>query len=110
MMIVHKLKDRPITWPPMLMAELRAMPVTMPGRANGRMRKNEIASRPKKRNRGRAKAASDPSSNAIDVAPRPAFKDMSSALLPPSVFHLETYQRVFKSSRGHALRRNQLNT
>ena len=44
-----------------LKAERRAMPVTMPGRAIGRMKSTEIASRPKNFIREIAAAASVPS-------------------------------------------------
>src|SRR4051812_25573319 len=48
--------------------ELSAIPVMIPGRASGRMSRNETASRPKKRKRWTAKAAADPSRSEIDVA------------------------------------------
>jgi hypothetical protein len=44
------------------------MPVMMPGSAIGRMISSEIASRPKKRVRGSAPAASVPSTSAMAVA------------------------------------------
>jgi hypothetical protein len=49
-------------------AERREMPVMMPGSAIGRMRRSEIASRPKKRVRARAAAASVPRIMASRVA------------------------------------------
>src|SRR3972149_8275531 len=64
MMIVQKLKGiciRP-------RAERRAMAVTMPGSANGRTRRKESESRPKKRLRETAAAARDPNTTAIRVA------------------------------------------
>ena len=49
-----------------------AMPVTIPGSASGRITRNEIVSRPKKRCARPAIAASVPSTSAIAVAPSPA--------------------------------------
>ena len=49
-------------------AERSEMPVMMPGSAIGRMRRSEIASRPKKRERATAAAASVPSTSATSVA------------------------------------------
>ena len=49
----------PSTWVKVL---LRATPVTMPGRAIGRITRKEIVSRPKKRWRATASAARVPSS------------------------------------------------
>ena len=48
---------------------LRAIPVTMPGSAIGKITTNETTSRPKNRCRATASAASDPSRRAISVAP-----------------------------------------
>ena len=49
-------------------AERSDMPVMMPGSAIGRMRSSETASRPKKRERLTAAAASVPSTSATSVA------------------------------------------
>src|SRR6266566_6710770 len=62
-----------------LKKELSAIPVMIPGRASGRMKRNEIASRPKKRNRWTAKAAAEPRRIAAIVAPAAAFSDKSRA-------------------------------
>ena len=62
-----------------------AMPVTIPGSAIGRMTRNEIASRPKKRCRATASAASEPSRSAIAVAPSAAFTERSSASRTPGL-------------------------
>ena len=43
---VNRLRSIPSTW---VKVVLRAMPVTIPGRAIGRITRNEIVSRPKKR-------------------------------------------------------------
>ena len=48
-------------------AERSEMPVMMPGSAIGRIRSSEIASRPKKRERATAAAASVPSTSASSV-------------------------------------------
>ena len=56
---------------PAMKAELRAMPVTIPGSAIGSTSRNEIVSRPKKRKRETPKAAIEPSTSAIPVAVRP---------------------------------------
>ena len=55
---------------------LSAIPVTIPGSAIGRMTRNEIVSRPKKRWRATASAASVPSRSAIAVAPSAALSDI----------------------------------
>ena len=62
-----------------------AIPVTIPGSAIGRMTRNAIASRPKKRYRATASAASVPSSSAIAVAPRAAFSETRSASRTPGL-------------------------
>src|ERR671935_1290617 len=48
--------------------EFSAIPVMIPGSAIGRISRNEIDSRPKKRKRWIAKAAADPSTSAAAVA------------------------------------------
>ena len=58
---------------------LRATPVTIPGRAIGRITRKEIVSRPKKRWRATASEARVPSTIAIAVAARPALSEVSSA-------------------------------
>ena len=58
--------------PPKLKNEFSAIPVTMPGSANGRMSMRLMASRPKKVSRCMANAAKEPNTSAIAVAARPA--------------------------------------
>ena len=58
----------PSTW---VKVELSAIPVTIPGRAIGRMTRNEIVSRPKKRWRATAIEASVPRTRASAVASSP---------------------------------------
>src|SRR3954464_6471877 len=59
--------------------EFSAMPVMIPGSASGRISIRETASRPKKRKRCTAKAASDPSTSAMLVEISPARTDSHSA-------------------------------
>ena len=66
----------PSTWVKVL---LSATPVTIPGRAIGRITRNEIVSRPKKRWRATASEARVPSTIAIAVAASPAFSEVSNA-------------------------------
>src|SRR5438128_6959157 len=74
-MIVHRLKLMCPAW----IAELSASPVTRPGSAIGRTSRNDTASRPKNLKRCTAKAASDPSTSAAAVAPKPARTDADRA-------------------------------
>ena len=55
--------------------ELSASPVMIPGSAIGSTKRNEIESRPKKRERARPKAASEPRTRAIAVASTAAFNE-----------------------------------
>src|SRR5215213_8376199 len=55
--------------------EFSAIPVMIPGRASGSTKTNEIASRPKNRERWTAKAAAVPRTTAVAVAIAPAFSD-----------------------------------
>jgi hypothetical protein len=79
-----------VAWPTMMVQrpklnfqklknEFSAIPVMMPGSARGRTKRNEIASRPKKRNRCTANAAAEPRRMATIVAPAAAFSDRRSA-------------------------------
>ena len=86
-----------------------AMPVTIPGSAIGRMTRNEIASRPKKRYRETAIAASDPSTSAIRVAPRAAFKETSNASRTPGLSIARPNHFVVSPSSGHTSERRSLN-
>ena len=84
-------------------AVFRAMPVTMPGRAIGRMTRNDTVSRPKNRKRWTAKASSDPSTSATTVAPSAARSEFRSAVRTPSfVERLEV--PVDRQSLGWPLR------
>ena len=65
--------------PPMTKNELSASPVMIPGSAIGRMKRNEIESRPKKRARARPNAASEPRTSAKAVASSPARSESHSA-------------------------------
>ena len=73
---VKRLRAIPSTWVKVL---LRATPVTIPGRAIGRMTRKEIVSRPKKRCRATASEARVPSRIAIAVATNPAFSEVTKA-------------------------------
>src|SRR6478672_4676223 len=62
---VKRERSMPNTWVKVL---LSATPVTIPGRAIGRMTRKEIVSRPKNRCRATAREARVPSTSAIAVA------------------------------------------
>src|SRR6059058_2267938 len=79
-----------VAWPMMIVVsekltlpnaknEFSAIPVMIPGSASGRTKTNEIASRPKKRKRCTANAASEPSASARKVAISAALTDSHSA-------------------------------
>ena len=70
---------RPSGRPVVAKVVLRAIPVTMPGSAIGKITTNDTASRPKKPWRATANAARLPSTRAIPVAPRAARSDVMSA-------------------------------
>ena len=55
------------------------MPVMIPGRAIGRMSRNDTDSRPKNRKRAIANAAIDPSTSAIAVVTAPTFRESVNA-------------------------------
>ena len=80
---VNSVRSTPSTW---VKVALSAMPVTIPGSAIGRITRNEIVSRPKKRWRETAIAASVPSTIAIAVAPSPAFTEVQSASRTPGLW------------------------
>ena len=88
---------------------LSAMPVTIPGSASGRMTRNEIVSRPKKRLRETASAASVPSTSAIAVAPSPAFTEVQSASRTPGLWKALSNQSSVSPSIGHDCERELLN-
>ncbi len=86
-------------------AELRAMPVTMPGSAMGRTTTKDTVSRPKKRCRATANAMSVPRTSAIAVAPRPAFTDTHRAPRAPELSRATDHQcRVSPGGGQLALR------
>src|SRR6188472_1149544 len=80
---------------PATKAELRAIAVTITGRAIGRTSKNETASRPKKRKRATAQAAIDPSTRAIPVAIKPTRTESQSEVRTSDV-HAAWNQCVVK--------------
>ena len=65
--------------------ELSAMPVTIPGSAIGRITRNEIVSRPKKRWRATASDARVPRIIATPVASSPTFTEYQSASRAPTL-------------------------
>ncbi len=82
-------------------AVLSAIPVTMPGRAIGRMTRKETVSRPKKRKRWTANESSDPRTRATSVAPIAAWSEASRAERTPSSLKATTYQSMVRPSGGH---------
>src|SRR5439155_5935029 len=96
-MIVSRLKVKPADE----IAEFRARPVMIPGRAMGRTRKKDSASRPKNLNRCTAKAASDPRPRAMTVAPPAAFTDARRACRTSLFRHATPNQRVVRLAGGH---------
>ena len=79
-MIVNRLSSTPRTWVKLVFS---AMPVTIPGSAIGRMTRNEIVSRPKKRWRATAREARVPRTSAMAVASAPASSDRMNASRAP---------------------------
>src|SRR3954454_13711003 len=73
---VNRERSTPRTW---VNVSERATPVTIPGRAIGRITRNEIVSRPKKRCRATASEASVPRKSAIAVATSPTLIDVQKA-------------------------------
>src|SRR6478672_8898949 len=86
--------------PPMTKNELSASPVMIPGRAIGRMKRNEIESRPKNRARQRPNAASEPRTSATAVASRPARSDTQSASRTSGSSHACQHNFVVKRAMG----------
>jgi hypothetical protein len=72
----------------------RAMPVTTPGRAMGRMISRETVSRPKKRNRCSARAAIVPSTSAMAVATSATSTETTMAFRAPSLSQAATHHCV----------------
>ncbi len=63
--------------------ELRAIPVTMPGRAIGKITNSEMTSRPKNRYRATASDARVPRTSAISVATSATVSDVRKACCSP---------------------------
>src|ERR1700730_11790844 len=80
--------------------ELSAIPVMIPGRARGRMKRRLIESRPKNAERWIAKAAHDPRISATAVAASPAWTDRSSADRTSGSSHVEVNQLVVSTGIG----------
>src|SRR3990170_3329129 len=87
----------------------RAIPLTTPGRAIGRTRKNEIVWRPKKLNRCTATAARVPRTRASMVAVEAASSELTSALVTAGFDAASPNQWNVKLTGGHAWRRLELN-
>src|SRR3954447_11341644 len=96
---VKRLSGTSRTWVKVL---LIATPVTMPGRAIGRITRKEIVSRPKKRWRATASEASGPSTSAIAVANTPAFSEVKNASRAASFLNAWLNQWVVKPGGGHS--------
>ena len=91
-----------------LYVALSAMPVTMPGRAIGSSSTNDTVSRPKKRNRWTANAASEPSRIAMSVAPAAACSESRSASRMSGFVTASAYQWVVQSVIGQVWLRSAL--
>src|SRR6058998_2460403 len=96
-MMVSRLKVRPAEE----IAELSARPVMMPGNAIGRTSTKDRASRPKNLNRCTAKAANDPRTSAITVAPTAAFSDVRTACRTSTFRQATPNQCVVRLEGGH---------
>src|SRR6476620_1493914 len=79
-----------------------ATPVTIPGRAIGRMTRKEMVSRPKKRWRATARAARVPSTRAIAAAITPALIEVTKASRAASSLNACENQWVVKPGGGHS--------
>src|SRR3954469_14458970 len=95
---VIRLRLMPSTWVKVLD---RATPVTMPGRAIGKMTRKEIDSRPKKRLRPTARGIKDPSTTAISIATTPASIEVRSASRAESDSKALPNQLKVKPGGGH---------
>jgi hypothetical protein len=90
-------------------ALLSAMPVTMPGRAIGRMISSETTLRPKNRVRRSARPARIPSRSAIAVARRATSMLTSSACRAPALCHATFHQWSVSPLGGQVNVRSTLN-
>src|SRR4051812_6935507 len=95
--------------PRLLIDVLSAMPVTMPGSAIGSTSANDSVSRPKKRNRCTASAASDPRTSDRTVAPIPTCSDRIRALRSSGLENAAEYHEVVQFVMGHDWARSALN-
>src|SRR5215203_488627 len=102
---VKRLSGMSRTWVKVL---LIATPVTIPGRAIGRMTRKEIVSRPKKRWRATASEASVPSTIAIALAATPALIEVKKASLAASSLKAWSNQWVVRLGGGHSSSRLEL--
>src|SRR5689334_11664988 len=96
---VKRLSGTSSTWVKVL---LIATPVTMPGRAIGRITRKEIVSRPKKRWRATASEARLPSARAIAVAAIPALTEVKKASRADSLLNASWNHWVVKPGGGQA--------
>ena len=81
----------------------------MPGRAIGRTRLSEKTSRPKKRKRWTAKAASDPRTIAIRLDSSPTWIDRPSAARTDGLSHADPNHSVLNWRIGQTWIRSALN-
>src|SRR5918995_1613559 len=79
---VNRLRSTPSTCEKV---ELSAIPVTIPGRAIGRITRKEIVSRPKKRCRATASDARVPRTSATAVASSPTLTEVQKASRAPGL-------------------------
>ena len=87
-------------WPAMK-NELSAMPVTMPGSAIGRTKRNETRSRPKNENRATPNAAIEPSTTATPVATNATRTESQTASRTSWECHATENQCPLKPGIGH---------
>src|SRR6185312_14563282 len=106
MITVIRLRLIPSTWVKVLE---RATPVTMPGRAIGRMTRKEIDSRPKKRLRPTAREIRDPRTTAISIAATPASIEVTSDSRALADSNALPNQLKVKPGGGHLRMRLELN-
>src|SRR5512140_1014218 len=102
MMIVISPKFSPNHVRPTSTADDRASAVTMPGNAIGSTSTNEMASRPKNRNRCTAKDANVPRKSAMHVAETPALIELKNAGLSSGFCHATANHLVVKRRGGQA--------
>ena len=96
---VKKPRPTPRNW---VKVVFRATPVTMPGRAIGRMTRNEIVSRPKNRKRATAREASEPRISARTVATAATSSEVKKASRAPLLVIASPTQSVVSPGGGHS--------